>query len=231
VSTGPISEPGTFGSVSKTITFYPLKSSQPLQWFNTLFFLVFALFMIFPGVTVMLVSKVINIDPGIANALATSFTVPQIRLPFLIFAVVMELICIYLIIIRANFSFVLTEDGISCSTSMYRIYSPWENIIGIESRKYSILSLTVLTLKRELHYGRTMEEGRKQGIPVLEYTKLARVTRYPQRLARSKNSFLAWKDTFPLLGISNRKRVKKKLMTAIHLYAPHISILIEPVGK
>ena len=51
MSTERINDPGTFGSTSKTTTFYPLKSSQPLQWFNTLFFLVLAICTIAPDFT------------------------------------------------------------------------------------------------------------------------------------------------------------------------------------
>jgi hypothetical protein len=216
-------ESGTFGSVSKTTTFYPYKSSWPLQWFNTLFFLVLAICMIAPDFTIMVVSKFINIAPDMATELVTTFMEPEVRIPFIVVAVVMELICVYLLVARANFRFVLTGDGIFCGTSIYRIYSPWENIIGVEGRKYSILSVKVLTLQKEFQQGQTIEEGRHEGIPVFEYTKLAHATRYPQRLARSKTSFLPWTDTFPLLGISNKRGLKKKFIAAIHLYAPHIS--------
>jgi len=229
VSIEPIIEAGTFGSVGKTATFYPYRPYRFLEWFNTLFVLVLGISMIAPAFAIMVASKFINITPDLATALVTAFMEPGLRIPCIVLAVVMEPICIFSLFVRGNFRFVLNKDGIFCLNNMYSAYSPWENIIGVESKKSSIVSFKALALKKEFQQGQTIEQGRRQGIPVFDYTKLFSATGYPRSATRTKGSFLFWTDAFLLPGIPNGRRLRRKFIAAVHLYAPHIPI--EQINK
>jgi hypothetical protein len=213
MQTEPTAQPGTFGSINKTTVFYPLKSYAYLALFDAFFLLVLILIMIVPGLLTAVAAFAV---------IAPNFTVSlSIRIPIAIVAFVIAIFFIFRYLMRMQYKFVLSEDGIFFEAGIYRIYSPWKNIIGIEDTKFGFSSLKGLTLNKEFQQGPTIEEGRQQGFPVFEYTKPVYAQKYPQKLVGGR-SFFPWTNTFPLFRMSNKKRVKKKLVAAIRLYAPHV---------
>lgn len=213
----PMMQPGTFRTISETTTFYPFKPQQYLLAFEALFFIALTIITIAPDL-VMMLSKFIVIVPDIIAV----FTDPHIRIPFIIVACIMDIFCVYVLIVRAPIKFILSSDGIFYSNHLYRIYSSWENVIGFENVKYSMISLKGLKLDKEFQHGPTIEEGKQQGFPVFEYKNPAYAKRYPRKGAGLYFSVGPGANTFPLLGMSNKKRVKKKLISVICLYAPHV---------
>lgn len=214
-------QPGTFSSISKTTTFHPLRNYQYLVAGEVISCIILTIMLIAPVFIMMIVSKFIVITPDVMTAIIATFTDPQFRIPMFIVAFVMDVLCIFTFIVRAPVKIILSKEGILYSDFIYRIYSPWENVIGIENVKYSIVSLKGLKLNKEFQHGPTIEEGQQQGYAVFEY-KTPFLKKYSRKGARLYFSVEPGVNTFPLIAMSNKKRVKKKLVAAIRLYAPSI---------
>ncbi len=215
--TESVTQPGTFGSISGTTTIYPYKFRNYILCLETLFFLILIIITIVPN-SIMIVSKFIVIAPDIV----TTFSDPNIRIPFIIVAPIMVVFGLYIYLARAPIKYVLTKEGIFFSNHLYRIYSPWENIIEVETIKYYRYSIKGLKLDEGFQYGPVIKEGKQQGLPVFEYTKPVYAKRYSPKKAHQISSIFPWTDIFPLSGMSNKKGIKKSLLVAMHLYAPYV---------
>lgn len=83
------------------------------------------------------------------------------------------LFAIYLLWSAHRICLVLTNDGLTFYGLRYRIYTPWQNVIGIEKMHIAILgiigsSFTGLRLYNDYRYDIDIEEGRRLGIAVME---------------------------------------------------------------
>ena len=217
MSTESQMQPGTFSSMTKSIELYPHKPFTYFYLLMFLFFFISTVLTIAPG-PILMMSSFLVIAPDIVAILSD----PGVRIPFIMVGSVMVIYLAYIYWVGMKVKFVLAEDGILYCNSIYHVYSPWENVTGLENTKLSYLSLKGLKLNKEFQQGPRVEEGRQQRFPVFEYTSPAKAKRYASKRADRIASVFPWGDIFPLLGMSNKKRVKKKLAAAFRLYAPHI---------